>query len=132
MYFQSSCTKPLSAISSESDPGVVISIPAWSCTFMEINHEIFSTVYSHSPPSANKRLVGVSYKRKFVHEVLVNGLVKIAQEKSSVRLTEHHDMTIAVDWYVKPNKQTIQLSVHLASVCPLLHTISDFINYFSY
>ena len=39
--------------------------------------------------------------------VLVNYLVKLAQEKSVVRLTDHPDMTIAVDWDVKhQNKQT--------------------------
>ena len=46
--------------------------------FVEIDHEIIS---SHSPPSADLRMVIVSYKQKYVHEVLVNRLVKIAQEK---------------------------------------------------
>ena len=32
-------------------------------------------------PSADPRRVNVSYKRKYVHEVLVNRLVKLAQEK---------------------------------------------------
>ena len=36
-------------------------------------------------PSADSRRVVVSYKRKYVHEVLVNHLVKLAQEKSMVR-----------------------------------------------
>ena len=41
-----------------------------------------------------------------MHEVLVNRLVKLAQEKSVVRLTDHLAMTIAVDWDVKhQNKQ---------------------------
>ena len=38
---------------------------------------------------------------KYVHEVLVNCLVKLAQEKSVVRWTDRPDMTIAVDWDVK-------------------------------
>ena len=39
-----------------------------------------------------------------MHTVLVNGLVKVDQEKSVVRWT---DMTIAVDWDVKhQTKQT--------------------------
>ena len=42
----------------------------------------------------------VSYKRKYVHEVLVNPF-KLAQDKSVVRLTDRPDMTIAVDWDVK-------------------------------
>ena len=33
------------------------------------------------PPSADSRKVGVSYKEKYVHKVLVNCLVKLAQEK---------------------------------------------------
>ena len=42
-----------------------------------------------------------------MHEVLVNCLVKLAQEKSVVRLTDHLDMAIAVDWDVKrKTKQT--------------------------
>ena len=36
--------------------------------------------YAHSP-TADSRRVGVSYRQKYVHEVLVNGLVKLAQEK---------------------------------------------------
>ena len=32
---------------------------------------------------------------------MVNSLVKLAQEKSMVRLINHPDMTIAVDWDVK-------------------------------
>ena len=42
----------------------------------------------------------VSYKRKYVHEVLVDPF-KLAQDKSVVRLTDRPDMTIAVDWDVK-------------------------------
>ena len=43
-------------------------IPARSHTFVEIDHEIIS---SHFPPSAESRRVVVSYKRKYVHQVLV-------------------------------------------------------------
>ena len=39
----------------------------------------------HSPPLPDSRRVAVSDKRKYVHEVLVNGLVKLAQKKSVVR-----------------------------------------------
>ena len=52
-------------------------------------------------PSADSRRVVVSYKQKYVHEVLVNRLVKLAQE-IVIRWTDHFDMTIAVDWDVKP------------------------------
>ena len=50
---------------------------------MEIDHEIFSTAILI--PSADSRRVVVSYKGKYVHEVLVNSLVKLAQEKSVVQ-----------------------------------------------
>ena len=39
-----------------------------------------------------------------MHEVLGNSLVKLAQKKSSVRLSDHPDMTIAVDWDVRINQ----------------------------
>ena len=62
-----------------ADPGVASAITAPSHTFLEIDHEIVSTAIL--PPSADSSGVVVSYKRKFVHEVLVNCLVKLAQEK---------------------------------------------------
>ena len=61
------------------DPGVVSLISARSHFFMEIDHEIVS---SHSPPSTDPKRVVVSYKRKYVHKVLVNRLVKLVQEKA--------------------------------------------------
>ena len=67
----------------------------------------------HSPPLPDSRRVAVSDKRKYVHEVLVNGLVKLAQKKSVVRWTDVPDMTIAVDWDVKnqtKQNQTVFLS----------------------
>ena len=65
-----------------ADPGVARSISARSLTFMEIDHEIISTIILL--PYADSRRAVVSYKRKYVHEVLVNHLVKLAQEKSVV------------------------------------------------
>ena len=50
-----------------------------SLTFIEIDHEIiFPAILL---PFADLGRVVVSYKRKCVHEVLVNCLVKLAQEK---------------------------------------------------
>ena len=46
---------------------------------MEIDYEIISTAILL--PSADSRRVVISYKRKFVPKVLVNWLVKLAQEK---------------------------------------------------
>ena len=64
------------------DPGVAGLIQARFYTFVEIDHEITSTVILL--PSTDSRSV-VSFKRKYVHETLVNRLVKLAQEKSVVR-----------------------------------------------
>ena len=82
-----------------ADPGVASSILARSHTFLENDHEIISTVILL--PSADLRRVVVSYKQKYEHEVLVNCLVKLAQEKSVVRRTDLPKMIIAVDWGVK-------------------------------
>ena len=62
-----------------ADPGVASFIPDRSHTFAEIDHEIISTAVLL--PSADSGRVVVSYKRKYVHKVLVNHLVKLAQEK---------------------------------------------------
>ena len=52
-----------------ADPGVASLIPARSHTFVEIDHEIISTAILL--PSADSRMVVVSYKRKYVHKVLL-------------------------------------------------------------
>ena len=52
-------------------------------------------------PSADSRRVVVIYKRKYVHKVLVNCLVELAQEKTVVLWTDRPDMTIAVGRDVK-------------------------------
>ena len=67
-----------------ADPGVASSIPARSHSFAEIDHEIISTTIL-LPSADSRRVVVVSYRRKCVHKVLVNCLVKLAQEKSVVR-----------------------------------------------
>ena len=66
-----------------ADPGVASSILAQSHTFTEIDHEINSTAIVF--PSTDSRRVVVSKSEKYEHEVLVNCLVKLAQEKSVVR-----------------------------------------------
>ena len=63
-----------------ADPGVASSIPARSHTFVEIDHEIISRVILLPSADSFKKVV-VSYKRKYVHELLVNRLFKPAQEK---------------------------------------------------
>ena len=61
-------------------PGVASSIPVRSHTFVEIDHEMISTVILPLLLIHSRRVV-VSYKRKYVHELLVNRLFKPAHEK---------------------------------------------------
>ena len=61
-----------------------VGIPNLVCgCIVEIDHEIISTAILLL--SNDSIRVVVSYKQKFVHEVLVNRLVKLAQEKSVVK-----------------------------------------------
>ena len=88
-----------------ADPGITSSIPARSHTFMETDHEIISTFILL--PSSDSRRVVVSYKRKYVHKVLVICLVMLAQEKNVVRLSDHPDMTMYSCWLLlKESNQT--------------------------
>ena len=82
-----------------ADPGAGSLIPTRSHTFVEIDHELFSTAILLL--SADSRRAVVSYKWKYVHEVLVNRSVKLAKEKCVVRWTDRPGMTIAVDWDLK-------------------------------
>ena len=56
--------------------GVSSTILAWSHTFVEIDHKVIATAILF--PSADSRRVFLSIKRKYVHEVLINFLVKLA------------------------------------------------------
>ena len=51
--------------------------------------------------STDSRRVVVNYKRKYVHKILIKGILMQGQIKSVVRLTDCLQMTIAVDWDVK-------------------------------
>ena len=62
--------------------------------------KLFLRSFSCLPLNRSRKVV-VSYKRKYEHEILVYCLFKLAQEKCVVRLTDHLDMTIAVDWDYK-------------------------------
>ena len=67
-----------------ADPGVASSIPAPSHTFVEIDHEIFSTVILL--PSAESFMKGCcQLQAKVCARLLINCLFKLAQEKSVVR-----------------------------------------------
>ena len=63
-----------------ADPGVASSVPARYHTFVEIDHEIISTVILLLPLIYSRRVV-VSYKRKYVHKLLVNHLSKSLPRK---------------------------------------------------
>ena len=67
-------------VSLTADPGVASLIPSRSHTFVEIDYELFLWSFSSLPLNHSRRIV-VSYKRKYVHEVLFNFLFKLAQEK---------------------------------------------------
>ena len=58
-----------------ADPGVASSLLALSQIFVEIDHEIINTAIPL--PLADSRRAVVSYKRKYVHEVLVNRCVHV-------------------------------------------------------
>ena len=62
-----------------TDQGVASYIPEEFHTFVKIDHEIISMIILL--PSADSRRVVISYKRKYVHEVLVNCLVTLDEEK---------------------------------------------------
>ena len=63
-----------------ADPGVASSIPARSILSWRLIMKSFLCSFSYLPLNPSRRVV-VSYKRKYVHEVLVNCLFKLAQEK---------------------------------------------------
>ena len=59
-----------------ADPGVASSIPARSHTFVEIDHEIISTVILL--PSAESFM---SYKRKYVHDYWLTACSSLPRKK---------------------------------------------------
>ena len=108
-YFQNQiCWPGLVAHLDARPPGIQMvtgSILRSSKTFF---HEDWSQnhFYGHSLPTTDSSRTAVSYSRKAVHQVLVNHSGLSLPRKSVVRLTDHLDMTIVVDWDVKTTKQT--------------------------
>ena len=101
-----------SVASSFADPGFVSLIPARPLTLMEIYHGIFSTVILLLR-LIQEGLLSVTSK-SFCTEYWVT--VKGLPRKSVVRLTDQLNMTIAVDWDIKPqtnqtNKRTTFVDV---------------------
>ena len=68
----------------------------------------FLRSFSSLPLNHSRRIV-VSYKRKYVREVLVNRLLQLAQEK--VWLGNRPAMTIAIDLGCKATKQTNKTTI---------------------
>ena len=66
-----------------ADPGVTNSIPAGPILSWRVVMKLFLWSFSSLPLIYSRKVV-VSYKRKYVREVLVNCLFKLAQEKSVV------------------------------------------------
>ena len=66
-----------------ADPGSRVLSRPCPILLVEIDHETNSTAFLL--PSADSRRIVVSYKRKYVHKVLVKCLFRLAQEKCLVR-----------------------------------------------
>ena len=76
------------------DLRVPSSIPAWSHSLVEIDHEIISMAILL--PSPNSKRVVVNYKQKYVHKVLVKRLLIYSQacpgkKCGEVNLPSRHD-----------------------------------------
>ena len=96
-----------------ADPGVASSIPARYHTFVEIDHEIISTVILLLPLIYSRRVVSVTSES--VHKLLVNRLLKPAQEK--VWLSELTvPQCIAVDMGRLQTNMVAQMNGHTESV----------------
>ena len=103
----------------EFDPGPVPYVRwDWSFSSLPLNH---------------LRRIVVSYKRKYVREVLVNCLFKLAQETRVIKWTDRPAMTIAVDLGRKTtkqiNKQTICEKQLLLRCCQNLVNYTQCINF---
>ena len=87
-------------------PGVASSIPARSHTFVEIDHEIISTIILL--PSADSFKKGCcQLQAKVCARITGYPLVQACPGKSVVRRNDRPAMTIAVDLGRKATKQTI-------------------------
>ena len=77
-------------------------------SFVETCHEIISIAISIHTVNSSREVV--RYWRKDVHLVLAKCLGSISR-KSIVRLTDRLDMTIVVDWDVKPQIKHINKQI---------------------
>ena len=121
LYRAATYTRPRSAVGNvsgkrcESDcrSRVTNLISAWSITFVKIDHEIISTVILLPSAESFKKGV-VSYKGKYVPEVLVNCLFKLAQEKVWLGELTVPIMPIAVGLERQATKQTNKQTIPMS------------------
>ena len=69
-------------VSGEMEFPQIVPVCLTGFTLAEIYHELISTAILLPSAGSDSWWVVVSYKRKYVHEVLVNHLAKLAQGKS--------------------------------------------------
>ena len=87
-------------------------IPTRSHTCVEIDHEIISLVILLLSLIQEGLC---QLQAKDVHKVLVNRLVKLAQE-NVIRLTGNLDMTIVVEWDIKPQTKQNKITKEHSNV----------------
>ena len=103
-----------------ADPGVASSIPARSHTFVEIDHEIISTVILL--PSADLFKKGCcQLQAKVCAQITGEPLAQACPGKSVVKWTDRPAMTIAVDMGRKATKTNKQNLVRHSSCTKLLY-----------
>ena len=103
----SSCLQSVTCLATDArltaDPGVASLIPAWSHTFVEIDHEIISTVFLlPSADSFKKGLLSVTSESMCTNYWLT--ACSSLPRKSVVRWADRLAMTIAVDLGRKATK----------------------------
>ena len=107
-----------------ADPGVASLIPAQSHTYMEIDHEITSTVILL--PSAESFMKGFCrLQAKVCARSTGKLLVQACPGKSVVRWTDRPAITIAVDWGRKATKTNKQIEYYIIWLQVLLETQLD-------
>ena len=103
-----------------ADPGVGKSFPAWSHTFMEIDHEIISTVIL-LPSTESFKKGCCQLQTKVCARSTGQLLVQACSRKSVVRWTDRPAMTIAIDLGHKAprqtQKKTLSIRFYLSKQC---------------
>ena len=106
-----------------ADPGVASSIPVRSHTFVEIDHEIISTVILLSSADSFKKGC-CRLQAKVCAQITGYLLVQACPGKSVVRWTDRPAMTIAVDLGRKATKQTNKTTAAGNIICDVFFMFS--------